>query len=71
LQWFQFSFFKFQGLPSEGLNSLFRNDIEDVSNFFKDKHQGYFMLYNLTSEHTYDISKFDFQVLSFGLKKKI
>eukprot|EP01080_Neovahlkampfia_damariscottae_P005746 gene5746-9567_t len=54
------------GLPSEGFNSLFRNNIDDVARFFKEKHFSYFMLYNLTSEHTYDISKFDNQVLSFG-----
>ncbi|CAD5114870.1 DgyrCDS3903 [Dimorphilus gyrociliatus] len=48
--------------PSTGVTALYRNDIEDVSKFFKQKHDGHFKIYNLCSEKGYDESKFDNRV---------
>lgn len=53
------------GLPSSNLSSLYRNDINEVAEFLKEKHTGTFMIWNL-SMLDYDIDKFDNQVLSFG-----
>lgn len=48
--------------PSSGVTALYRNDIEDVSKFFREKHRDHFKIYNLCSEKGYDESKFDNRV---------
>lgn len=53
------------GFPAEGLTSYYRNDINEVSSFLEEKHQGTYMLWNL-SKFDYDISKFNNQVLVHG-----
>ncbi|XP_052277815.1 phosphatidylinositol 3,4,5-trisphosphate 3-phosphatase TPTE2-like isoform X2 [Dreissena polymorpha] len=40
--------------PSSGVQSMYRNNIEEVSRFFETKHQGHYKLYNLCSERGYD-----------------
>lgn len=47
--------------PAEGLESMFRNKIVDVSSFFKGKHQDNFLVINC-SNRKYDYSYFNFQV---------
>jgi len=48
--------------PADGMESRFRNKIDDVAQLLKENHGDHFMIYNL-SERTYDYSKFNFQVL--------
>ncbi|XP_052792295.1 phosphatidylinositol 3,4,5-trisphosphate 3-phosphatase TPTE2-like isoform X3 [Mya arenaria] len=44
--------------PSSGVQSMYRNNIREVSRFFETKHKGHYKLYNLCSEREYDISFF-------------
>ncbi len=53
------------GFPASGLESAWRNHIDDVATFLKHHHEGYFMIWNL-SEREYDYSKFDNQLQDFG-----
>ena len=49
------------GCPSEGLEELYRNPMEEVQKFFRSRHEGHFCLYNLCAEsgRQYDPEKFD------------
>ena len=49
------------GCPSEGLEELYRNPMEEVQKFFRARHEGHFCLYNLCAEsgRQYDPAKFD------------
>lgn len=51
--------------PADGMESTFRNSIDDVSSMLKENHQRNFMVYNLT-ERNYDVTKFDHLVIEFG-----
>ncbi|XP_065889210.1 tensin-2-like isoform X2 [Dysidea avara] len=51
--------------PATGLETTYRNDMKDVAKMLKTKHQDNYMIFNL-SERSYDISKFNNQVLDFG-----
>ena len=51
--------FSFHSFPSSGKWAWYRNPIEKVAAFLKDKHPGKFRMYNLCSEKTYDASYFD------------
>ena len=42
------------GLPSTSLESLYRNNITDVQNFFKKKHNNHHKVYNLCDDKKYD-----------------
>ena len=53
------------GLPSSGLESVYRNKIDEVAQFLDDKHKDHYLIVNL-SETTYDYSKFHGQVIDFG-----
>lgn len=44
--------------PAEGLESMFRNKITDVSTFFKQKHHENYLIINC-SNRKYDYSYFD------------
>lgn len=50
--------------PAAGVESAYRNKIDNVANLFKEKHADHFIIYNL-SEREYDYSKFDDQVLDW------
>jgi hypothetical protein len=43
--------------PADGVESAYRNHIDDVSTFLEGMHKDRYMVYNLTERH-YDYSKF-------------
>jgi hypothetical protein len=49
------------GLPSSGLEGVYRNDIRDVAAFLASRHKNAFMVYNL-SDRLYDAAAFNHQV---------
>jgi tensin len=51
--------------PATGLESTYRNNLEDVARMLQLKHQDKFMVFNL-SDRSYDVTKLNFQVLDFG-----
>ncbi|XP_062518376.1 tensin-1-like isoform X2 [Corticium candelabrum] len=51
--------------PATGLESTYRNNLEDVARMLQQKHQDKFMVFNL-SDRSYDVTKLNFQVLDFG-----
>ena len=46
---------------------LYRNDIHDVSRFFRTRHTDHFKVYNVTSERRYDHSLFDDAVVTLDI----
>jgi phosphatidylinositol-3,4,5-trisphosphate 3-phosphatase/dual-specificity protein phosphatase PTEN len=58
-------FFSAMGFPASGLESAWRNHIDDVAKFLKTSHPNSFMIWNL-SEREYDYGKFDNQLQDFG-----
>jgi len=52
-------------MPGQGLESAFRNDLDDVAGLLESEHGNGYMVYNL-SERAYDTSKLNDQVLDFG-----
>jgi hypothetical protein len=53
------------GLPSEGKEALYRNPMNQVIDFFEEKHPDSYMIYNLCEEKSYDHSKFKSRVEIF------
>jgi hypothetical protein len=51
--------------PAEGFESSYRNDINSVARFLKEKHGGNFMVFNLCSERGYNYALLDNQVQSW------
>lgn len=49
--------------PASGIETLYRNNIKDVSKFIKEKHNTNYFVYNLSGRN-YDYSKFDNKVNS-------
>lgn len=50
------------GQPTQGIMKLYKNSIEKVVEFIKEKHQDNFLVVNL-GNHFYDFEKFDNKVL--------
>lgn len=50
--------------PGSGLKKLYRNTIEDVSKFLKERHQNNYIIFNLSGVK-YDSTKFDGKVLDY------
>ena len=46
------------GLPSKGVEALYRNPIDEVVRFMETNHGGKYKVFNLCTERTYDIDKF-------------
>jgi phosphatidylinositol-3,4,5-trisphosphate 3-phosphatase/dual-specificity protein phosphatase PTEN len=47
------------GFPSEGMEGLYRNPLDQVFKFFELRHKGHFKVINLCSERKYELNKFD------------
>jgi len=50
------------GYPSQRVESVYRNSLEDVRRFLEARHSGHYKVYNLCSERCYDIRKFHSRV---------
>lgn len=53
------------GFPSTSLESLYRNNLEDVQKFLRKNFKEHYRVYNLCSERTYDPKVFDNNVENF------
>ena len=45
--------------PASGLETIYRNPINEVSRFLENKHKNHYLIINL-SNRKYDYSKFDY-----------
>ena len=50
--------------PASGISKIFRNDIDSVAKFLKERHDTNFLVINL-SGNKYDYSKFDNRVIEY------
>lgn len=48
--------------PGSGIETVYRNNIEEVSNFLKERHPNNYLVLNLSGK-TYDSKKFDDRVI--------
>eukprot|EP00301_Raphidiophrys_heterophryoidea_P001695 c10808_g1_i2.p1 GENE.c10808_g1_i2~~c10808_g1_i2.p1 ORF type:complete len:429 (+),score=109.44 c10808_g1_i2:104-1390(+) len=56
------------GLPSEGVESMYRNPIDEVVRFFQTKHElSNTKIFNLCTERTYDYKKFHNRVIEYRM----
>ena len=45
------------GFPSENIEFIYRNSLDELCQFLEDKHKGHYKIYNLYSERSYNIQK--------------
>jgi len=50
------------GYPSENVESIYRNPLEEVRRLLEERHKDHYKIYNLCSERSYDIQKFHSRV---------
>ena len=55
--------FLVMSFPAEGIETAYRNHIDDVRNYLEAKHPKAYAVYNC-SERTYRVAKFDNRVIS-------
>lgn len=53
------------GFPSQGVESIYRNDMVDVREFLDSRHKDHYKVYNLCSERAYDPRNFHGRVLRY------
>lgn len=56
------------GIPASSWSSLFRNDQDDVIDFFEHFHKDHYQLYNLTDDRAYPTKKFHDRVVQYGFE---
>ena len=53
------------GFPSENLEAMYRNSMDDTVEFLETRHKDHYKIYNLCSERSYNIEKFHSRVSAF------
>ena len=53
------------GFPSENIEAIYRNSLDEVQSFLHARHPGHYKVYNLCSERKYSKEKFEGNVIEF------